>query len=101
MLALSETFGRSDTPSKLDHIPGYKMWSTERGGAEKGGGGLTMIYDQHISAHQWTHPVPAEQYVMNERQWLLLCFPSHLYSDVDSPPLYLRVEQRGLPANAP
>ena len=49
------------------------MWNTERGGADKGGGGLTMIYDETLTAHQWTPPVPInQQYVMGERQWLLL-----------------------------
>ena len=73
VLALSETFGRADQPPLLDPIPGFKMWSSERGGAEKGGGGLTMIYNETLTAHQWTPPVPPnQQYVMGERQWLLL-----------------------------
>ena len=72
VLALSETFGRADQPPLLDPIPGFKMWSSERGGAEKGGGGLTMIYNETLTAHQWTPPVPPnQQYVMGERQWLL------------------------------
>ena len=86
MLALSETFGRADKPPVLDPIPGYKMWSAERSGAEKGGGGLTMIYDEKLTAHQWTPPVPtALQYISNERQWLLLdngndkCAFLHIY----------------------
>ena len=32
-----------------------------------------MIYDETLIAHQWTPPVPTnQQYVMGERQWLLL-----------------------------
>ena len=49
------------------------MWNTERGGGDKGGGGLTMVYRDTLTAHQWMPPVPPHQhYVMNERQWLLL-----------------------------
>ena len=49
------------------------MWNTERSGSDKGGGGLTMVYRDTLTAHQWSPPVPAkQQYVMNERQWLLL-----------------------------
>ena len=45
-MALSETFGRADNQPILDPIPGFKMWNTERGGADKGGGGLTMLYTE-------------------------------------------------------
>ena len=59
------------------------MWNTECGGADKGGGGLTMLYKEELTAHQWTPPVPNNlQYVMNERQWLLLgnkCAFLHIY----------------------
>ena len=59
------------------------MWHTERSGSDKGGGGLTLIYKETISAHHWTPPVPDKlQYIMNERQWLLLgnkCAFLHIY----------------------
>ena len=70
---MSETHCRSDQAPVLDPIPGYRMWNTERGGGDKGGGGLTMVYRDTLTAHQWMPPVPPHQhYVMNERQWLLL-----------------------------
>ena len=73
MLALSETFGRSDQPPRMDPIPGFKMYNCERGGGDKGGGGLCMLYRDSLSAHQWTPPVPERlQYVKNERQWMLV-----------------------------
>ena len=80
---MSETHGRSDQPGQLDDIPGYHIWNTERGGSDKGGGGLSMIYREELTAHQWTPPVPpAQQYVEKERQWLLLgnnCAFLHIY----------------------
>ena len=54
ILALSETFSRADSQPNLEPIPGYKMWNTKHGGAEKGGGGLTMLYKEDLTAHQWT-----------------------------------------------
>ena len=73
MLALSETWGRADQPDILDPIPSYKMWHTERTGGAKGGGGLTLIYKDGLTAHQWIPPVPDQlQYISTERQWLLL-----------------------------
>ena len=73
VLALSETFGRSDKPPVLDPIPGYKAWNTDRGGSDKGGGGLTLLYRDTVTAHQYTPTVATSQeYVMNERQWLLI-----------------------------
>ena len=82
-MALSETFGRSDQPCQLDPVPGYKVWHTERGGSDKGGGGLTMLYREDLVAHEWTPPVPSsQQYVEKERQWLLLgdkCAFLHIY----------------------
>ena len=82
-MALSETFGRSDQPSQLDPVTGYKVWHTERGGSDKGGGGLTMLYREDLVAHEWTPPVPSsQQYVEKERQWLLLgdkCAFLHIY----------------------
>ena len=47
--------------------------NTERAGQNKGGGGLTLLYNESLTAHQWTPKVPdGQQYVMNERQWQLL-----------------------------
>ena len=83
VMALSETFGRSDQPSQLEPLSGYKMWNTERGGSDKGGGGLTMLYREDLTAHEWSPPVPSsKQYVEKERQWLLLgnrCAFLHIY----------------------
>ena len=57
----------------MEPIPGFKMYNCERGGADKGGGGLCMLYRDSLSAHQWNPSVPERlQYVKNERQWLLL-----------------------------
>ena len=57
----------------LDPIDGYNAWSTNRGGSDKGGGGLTILYKNCLTAHQYTPSVPANlEYIMNERQWLLV-----------------------------
>ena len=73
VLALSETHMRADQPTVLEPIEGYKTWSTERQGNDKGGGGLTIIYKESLTAHQWTPMVPDNlAYVSKERQWLLL-----------------------------
>ena len=60
-MALSETFGRSDQPSQVESLPGYKMWNTERGGSDKGGGGLTMLYRDDLTVHELTPQVPSSQ----------------------------------------
>ena len=73
VLALSETFGRADKPALLSPTDNYVTWNTERSGSDKGGGGLTILYKDTLTAHEWTPAVPKEQeYVKNERQWLLL-----------------------------
>ena len=73
MLALSETFGRSDVISPIPPIPGYSEWKTERGGSDKGGGGLCLLYKPTLTPHHWTPQVPPDLlYISNERQWLLL-----------------------------
>ena len=73
ILALSETFGRSDQHCTLPPITGFSSWKTERGGSDKGGGGLCILYKPSLTPHHWTPQVPSDlQYVTNERQWLLL-----------------------------
>ena len=73
MLALSETHCRADQPSVLPPIPGYTIFNTERSGADKGGGGLSIVYRNTLVAHQWLPSVsPEHEFVKNERQWLLL-----------------------------
>jgi hypothetical protein len=86
VLALSETFGRADQPTILEPHQGFSTWKTERSGTDKGGGGLAILYKDTLPAHQWNPSVPAHlQYVMNERQWLLLdnqkerCAILHVY----------------------
>ena len=70
---MSETFCRSDQQSTLPPVPGFTAWKTERGGSDKGGGGLCILYKPNLKPHHWTPHVPPElQYIMNERQWLLL-----------------------------
>ena len=42
-------------------------------GNDKGGGGLALIYKENLSSHEWSPSVPeSQQYIQNERQWLLL-----------------------------
>ena len=73
VLALSETHARSDKPSVLDPINGYKTWNTDRGGSDKGGGGLTLLYRDSLTAHEHKPTVPSRmEYISNERQWLLV-----------------------------
>jgi exonuclease III len=73
VLAVSETFGRSDQHSTIEPVPGFSLWKTERGGADKGGGGLCIFYKENLTPHQWSPPVPPTlSYIKNERQWLLL-----------------------------
>ena len=48
-------------------------WDTERSGAQKGGGGLTLIYKDSLMVHRWTPSVsPQHKYVEKERQWLTI-----------------------------
>ena len=73
VLAVSETFGRSDQHSTIEPVPGFSLWKTERGGADKGGGGLCIFYKENLTPHQWSPPVPPTlSHIKNERQWLLL-----------------------------
>ena len=72
-MALSETFGRADVPAVLNPIHGYAAWHTDRSGADKGGGGLTMLYRDSLTAHQCSPSVPPHlEYIKQERQWLLV-----------------------------
>ena len=72
-MALSETFGRSDQPWTLPNITGYGSWRTERGGGDKGGGGLCILYRETLTPHHWTPQVqPNLKHIENERQWLLI-----------------------------
>ena len=42
-------------------------------GSDKGGGGLALIYKDSLTSHEWKPSVHfSQQYVQNERQWLLL-----------------------------
>ena len=54
-------------------MQGYLTWSTNRGGSDKGGGGLTLLYRETLTAHQYVPDTPANMgHVRNERQWLLV-----------------------------
>ena len=57
----------------LSPIANYTAWNTNRRGSDKGGGGLTLLYRNSLTAHQYSPNVPSHlQYIMNERQWLLV-----------------------------
>ena len=72
-MAISETHGRADNPSEVDPIAGYHVWNSNRGGSDKGGGGLTLLYKESLAAHAYKPVVPANlEYLVNERQWLLI-----------------------------
>jgi hypothetical protein len=49
-LALSETHCRADKPDVLSPIENYTTWNTERAGSDKGGGGLTILYRESLTA---------------------------------------------------
>ena len=72
-MALSETKSREDRPREKLNISGYLSIESERRGAEKGGGGLCLLYRDTLRAHPW-HPTisPSMHYLRNERQWLLI-----------------------------
>ena len=70
---MSETFGRSDQPWTLPPVPGYSMVKAERGGGDKGGGGMCILYKEALTPHHWGPKVEDRfKYVENERQWLLV-----------------------------
>lgn len=57
----------------LEPIEGYNAWNTNRSGLDKGGGGLTLLYRDTLTAHQYNPNVPPHlKYITNERQWLLI-----------------------------
>ena len=61
------------------------LWESNRGGTDKGGGGLAMFYKSSLVAHEHNPDVPAEYaYIEKERQWLLI-------ADGDSGCAFLRV----------
>ena len=63
---------RSDQPWTLPPVPGYSMVRAERGGGDKGGGGLCILYKDTLTPHHWLPKVEDRlKYVENERQWLL------------------------------
>ena len=73
VLALSETHGRTERPCDLPLVDGYSSWSSDRGGSDKGGGGLTLLYKNSIITHEYRPNVPSGyEYLDNERQWLLI-----------------------------
>ena len=54
-------------------MDGYRAWNSNRGGSDKGGGGLTLLYKESLTAHQYSPVVPRNlEYIQNERQWLLI-----------------------------
>ena len=54
-------------------MDGFSVWKTERGGSDKGGGGLCIFYKDVLTPHHWSPIVPSNlSYIQNERQWLLL-----------------------------
>ena len=73
VLAVSETHERSDRPDKTLPIKGFETWKTLRGGSDKQGGGLCIMYKEHLKAHKWCPTIPSSlKYISNERQWLLI-----------------------------
>ena len=72
-MAISETHLRDDKPSDIQPPRGYDMWTSERSGKDKGGGGLCIMYNEELNHHRWKPEVPTRfQYLTNERQWLFL-----------------------------
>ena len=54
-------------------MEGYTAWSTNRGGSDKGGGGLTLLYRDSLTTHQYLPDIPTTlEHIRNERQWLLV-----------------------------
>ena len=72
-MAISETHLRDDKPSDIYPPKGYDMWTAERCGNDKGGGGLCIMYKEDLRHHRWKPEVPKKfQYLAKERQWLFL-----------------------------
>ena len=73
MLCLSETHNRLESPTTLDPPTGYSLIEANRGGNDKQGGGLLLLYKSGLDAHPWVPSVsPSQAYIANERQWLLI-----------------------------
>ena len=71
-MALSETHSRNDVPWTFPSIPGYTHWRWERSEGDKGGGGLCILYREHLHPHRWIPVIPESlKYLEKERQWLL------------------------------
>ena len=70
---MSETNGRRESPTTFTPPSGYSCLESTRGGGEKQGGGLLLIYKSSLDAHPWVPTVePSKEYVSQERQWLLI-----------------------------
>ena len=83
---MSETHNRTDKPTDIFPPEGYEVWESNRGGSDKGGGGLAMFYRSSLVAHEHQPDVPDEYtYIQKERQWLLIadgsskCAFLHIY----------------------
>ena len=73
MLCLSETHGRLKSPTSYIPPSGYCHLESTRGGNDKQGGGLLLIYKSTLDAHPWVPSVePSKAYIAKERQWLLI-----------------------------
>ena len=70
---MSETHNRTDKRTGLSPPEGYELWESNRGGSDKGGGGLAMFYRSSLVAHEHDPDVSDEyRYIQKERQWLLI-----------------------------
>ena len=59
--------------NKLNPCLGYNIHFCERGGDEKKGGGLCVIWKKDVNLVPWDFVVPKEkENVAKERQWYLL-----------------------------
>ena len=65
---MSETHNRTDKPTGLSPPEGYELWESNRGGSDKGGGGLAMFYRSSLVAHEHDPDVSDEyHYIKKER----------------------------------
>ena len=72
ILAVQETKLRKESTTNIE-IAGYSCIRAERGGIEKGGGGLCTYVKTGLKCHSWEPPAQ-EKYekFINERQWSLI-----------------------------